>query len=147
MKKFLLPVAAAILLSLTAESQAGWGCGGGGFYVGPAWGGYCGPGWGGGWGGPYWGGPVINVAFWRPPAVAVPVYTTRQVVYERVKVVRPSSTLAQAQYELSKLGYYRGAVDGEFGPRTTEALISFQSDYNLPVTGRLDKQTRLTLGI
>lgn len=147
MRKLLLPIiAVAGFLAFAGTSQAGWGCGGGGFSYGWGWGGrgYCGPGWGG-WGGPWWGGPAINIAIVRQPTV-VPVYTTRRVVYERV-AVRPSSTLAQAQYELAKLGYYRGAVDGEFGPRTGQALVNFQNDYGLPITGRLDKRTRLTLGI
>jgi peptidoglycan hydrolase-like protein with peptidoglycan-binding domain len=57
------------------------------------------------------------------------------------------SVVASAQEQLSGLGYYGGAIDGAFGPQTSSAVSRYQQDYGLPVTGRLDGNTRASLGI
>jgi peptidoglycan hydrolase-like protein with peptidoglycan-binding domain len=59
--------------------------------------------------------------------------------------VDPNITAAQAR--LAKLGYYRGAVDGLFGPDTRAALTRFQVDHHLRVTGGLTTDTLQSLGI
>ena len=38
-------------------------------------------------------------------------------------------------------------VDGAMGPRTREALMAFQSRNDLPVSGHLDSDTRMKLGM
>jgi peptidoglycan hydrolase-like protein with peptidoglycan-binding domain len=58
-----------------------------------------------------------------------------------------NGTLVRAQAQLTSLGYYRGGVDGQFGPLTSRALAQYQSDYGLPVTGRLDRATLKSLGV
>ena len=147
MKTKVLLLVAVLLLVIADVSQAGGRCGrwGGGGY----WGG--GRGWGGGgyWGGgPYWGGgwggwgPAFGVSFVAPTPVYRTVYVT-QPFY--VTYARP--TLARAQARLARLGYYPGPVDGAFGPMTSQAIRSFQIDYGLPVTGRLDYRTRESLGV
>jgi len=51
-----------------------------------------------------------------------------------------SGSLAQdVQAELRRQGYYRGRIDGVIGPRTREAIRSFQEDRGLPITGRIDR--------
>jgi peptidoglycan hydrolase-like protein with peptidoglycan-binding domain len=52
-----------------------------------------------------------------------------------------------AQSRLQKLGYYRGAVDGAYGPLTAEAIRGFQADNGLPITGDLDSRTQRRLGL
>jgi peptidoglycan hydrolase-like protein with peptidoglycan-binding domain len=47
----------------------------------------------------------------------------------------------QAQEQLILLGYDPGTVDGVYGPRTRQALETFQRAQNLPVTGLLDEPT------
>ena len=49
--------------------------------------------------------------------------------------------IAEAQYQLMSRGYYRGRVDGKYGPQTVFAIRAFQSSAGLPPTGRLDMQT------
>lgn len=50
------------------------------------------------------------------------------------------------QGRLEKLSYLGSEdIDGQYGPRTTEATRTFQRDYNLPTTGKADPQTQLTL--
>ena len=51
------------------------------------------------------------------------------------------STLRKAQSILARGGYYRAAVDGNPGPATEEALLSYQRRRNLVMTGRLDLDT------
>ena len=161
MKTKLALAFSVVLLALASTSQAGWGrCGGwGGGWAGPrvgwsaGWGGgYCGPRWGwGGWG-PGWGVAVAApVAVYRPVYYAAPVYTTAQpVVYTtRRTVVLSASAQSQlviAQTQLAKLGYYRGQVDGSFGPLTCKAIAQYQADNGLRVTGRLDRATLKALG-
>jgi Putative peptidoglycan binding domain len=41
---------------------------------------------------------------------------------------------------LARRGYYSGQIDGVIGPQTRSAIREFQSDNNLPVTGRIDSQ-------
>ncbi len=50
-------------------------------------------------------------------------------------------TLRRAQSLLAQRGYYRDAIDGEAGPATEEALLSFQRSNRLTLTGRLDLAT------
>jgi hypothetical protein len=159
--KFLL-VLALLLLAMADVSQAGGRCGrwGGGWggYWGGGWGG---PYWGGGWGGPYWGGgwggwgwgPSFGVSFVAPVPVYRTVYVARPAPsYARY---RPASSYAtysapalyRAQARLARLGYYSGPIDGDFGPLTSRAIRSYQADYGLPITGRLDNRTRASLGV
>ncbi len=136
MKARTLLFAVALLLLPVSASQAGW---------------HCGPGWGGGprfsggfgWGGGYCGGPALGVVIPAPVIVyrPQPVY-----YYARPAYVAGEASLARTQAQLARLGYYRGEVDGAFGPLTSEALRRYQADYGLPVTGRLDRATLETLG-
>ncbi len=50
-------------------------------------------------------------------------------------------SMKQAQQRLNELGFDVGTPDGAAGPRTQNALRSFQQDQGLPVTGRLDQAT------
>ena len=50
-------------------------------------------------------------------------------------------TLRRAQSLLAQRGYYRDAIDGEAGPATEEALLTFQRSKRLTLSGRLDLAT------
>jgi peptidoglycan hydrolase-like protein with peptidoglycan-binding domain len=56
--------------------------------------------------------------------------------------VASNGMAAKMQGILKDLGYYSGAVDGQLGPRSYEAIQKFQNDYGLDVTGALDPPTR-----
>jgi peptidoglycan hydrolase-like protein with peptidoglycan-binding domain len=45
------------------------------------------------------------------------------------------------QRMLIVLGYEPGPADGMMGKKTSDAVARFQSDRDLPVTGRLDSET------
>jgi peptidoglycan hydrolase-like protein with peptidoglycan-binding domain len=46
--------------------------------------------------------------------------------------------ISHVQLLLNELGYPTGPPDGRIGPKTREAIKSFQRDFNLPATGRPD---------
>ena len=59
----------------------------------------------------------------------------------------PDEVVASVQGELQRLGYYRHAVDGKFGPLTRKALKRYQQDHRLPVTQSIDPTTVEALGL
>lgn len=50
-------------------------------------------------------------------------------------------TVRIIQKKLQALGHYRAGIDGKFGPASRAAVQAFQTDYHLPVTGRVDGET------
>jgi peptidoglycan hydrolase-like protein with peptidoglycan-binding domain len=50
-----------------------------------------------------------------------------------------------AQRALQAGGYYRGDIDGQFGPETLAAVRYYQQSNRLPMTGRLDHRTLAAL--
>jgi Putative peptidoglycan binding domain len=55
--------------------------------------------------------------------------------------------VAAAQDRLARAGYYRGKIDGVFGPATRRAVLRYQSDHGLGATGYLTMETRQSLGL
>ena len=53
--------------------------------------------------------------------------------------------IRQAQQSLKEAGFDPGPIDGQFGPKTQEALRAFQRSHGLPQTGQLDETTRESL--
>jgi hypothetical protein len=58
-----------------------------------------------------------------------------------------NATVSAVQSELSRLGYYNGAIDGSLGDETEAALARYQEDRDLSVTGTVDAATLQSLGI
>jgi peptidoglycan hydrolase-like protein with peptidoglycan-binding domain len=48
---------------------------------------------------------------------------------------------------LARAGYYHGQIDGVLGPETRHALVRYQSDKGLRVTGSLTTETQQSLGL
>jgi Putative peptidoglycan binding domain len=57
------------------------------------------------------------------------------------------ATVADVQDQLTRAGYYHGQIDGVLGPETRHALVRYQSDKGLRVTGSLTMETQQSLGI
>ena len=57
------------------------------------------------------------------------------------------STIAAAQQQLARQGYYRGEIDGTFGPETRRAIMRYQTNHGLRVTGYLTDDTLRALGL
>ena len=58
-----------------------------------------------------------------------------------------NATVSAVQSELSKLGYYNGAIDGVVGDETEAALARYQQDQDISVTGTVNAATLQSLGI
>jgi len=70
-----------------------------------------------------------------PAPPGVPVSSPRQAL------------IRQVQERLQATGFTPGAMDGAFGPQTSNALRLFQNAKGLPPTGELDEKTLDTLGV
>lgn len=57
------------------------------------------------------------------------------------------SAVAATQEALARKGYYRGQIDGVFGPATHSALMSYQRRNGLRVTGSLTGETLQSLNL
>ncbi len=105
---------------------------------------------------------AIAAPYVAPPVYAAPapvVYTAPgyyqpapetagvQEVQTAAPTAPPNDMLSKAQAKLAGLGYFKGSVDGYYGPQTARAVEQFQTDNNLPVNGRLDLKTLSCLGI
>jgi|SRR5215470_16893918 len=58
-----------------------------------------------------------------------------------------SSTIRAVQQALNARGYNAGAVDGQFGAATQDAVRRFQQFAGLPATGELTPSTLSALGV
>ncbi|OZM57427.1 hypothetical protein CIB95_08185 [Lottiidibacillus patelloidae] len=52
-----------------------------------------------------------------------------------------SLELSTVQQKLQLLGYYSGMIDGIYGAATKTAIIKFQEEHNLPITGIVTSET------
>ncbi|MDQ6624363.1 MAG: peptidoglycan-binding protein, partial [Verrucomicrobiota bacterium] len=68
-------------------------------------------------------------------------------VYEFSDAQAQMRVLAGAQSSLARRGYYRGMIDGIYGPEMAFALRAFQSRFGLEPNGRLDTRTLGALGL
>ncbi len=60
-------------------------------------------------------------------------------------VAQVAAYAAALQTDLQTAGYYKGAIDGIYGPQTVAAVEQLQTDSGLPVTGLVDQATALAL--
>jgi lipid-binding SYLF domain-containing protein len=58
-----------------------------------------------------------------------------------------SSDIRKAQQVLADQGMYTGTVDGKMNAETQKALREYQQKNNLPVTGTLNHETMMSLGV
>ena len=56
-----------------------------------------------------------------------------------------STYVTTLQQDLAAAGYYKGEVDGVYGPQTVAAIEDLQKASGLPVTGAVDKATAAAL--
>jgi hypothetical protein len=59
----------------------------------------------------------------------------------------PDQVIVNVQRALKQLGYYAGGTTGSLGPSTRQALVNFQTDKGLEVTGAIDAATVEALGL
>lgn len=71
----------------------------------------------------------------------------RLVAYSGGSIYTAADRIQAAQTALSRLGYYRGTINGTLTDPTRRALFEYQVDSGLPGTGNLDGRTAQALGI
>jgi hypothetical protein len=59
----------------------------------------------------------------------------------------PLTTEMRVQQILKENGFYVGEIDGSIGPASMKALASYQKAKGLKITGKLDDQTLIEMGI
>jgi hypothetical protein len=74
-------------------------------------------------------------------------YYYGSVTPEPVEYGVPDDLASAVQEELTRRGYDPGGVDGVIGPQTRSAIVAFQEDRDLPVTGRIDRSLLRALGL
>jgi Putative peptidoglycan binding domain len=57
------------------------------------------------------------------------------------------SMVGAVQSDLARQGYYRGVIDGVYGPQTRVAITRYQSNHGLQMTGSLTTATLRSLGL
>lgn len=75
-----------------------------------------------------------------PPDVA-PIEANGEPSDRPARAPVPAMRVKAAQVKLRELGYWPGAEDGDEGSLMRDALLSFQADNHLQVTGTLDDDT------
>lgn len=99
------------------------------------------------------GNPVAPATTTTPAVSPQPVPTPRPKPTQPAKpAVEAAESLSNpavlaAQKKLSTLGYYDGVLDGIYNQLLRTALWAFQTDEDLPQTGRLDDRTRKELNV
>lgn len=80
--------------------------------------------------------------------IAVPKGATEATLYIDDEVYelelvddQPTDTIEWIQTRLSNLGFYYGAIDGDWGPQSRAAMKSFQEIHELEPTGIIDKES------
>lgn len=69
----------------------------------------------------------------------------REVYEVFVSHLDPASEICGAQQRLMNLGYDCAGEYGSYGPVTEAALVAFQRDHGLPITGVPDRETLLQI--
>lgn len=59
----------------------------------------------------------------------------------RIGGLRPANSVAGCQARLRNLGFSIDRIDGEFGPQSEAAVLAFQRQFGLEMTGELDDAT------
>lgn len=62
-------------------------------------------------------------------------------------VPAPDDNVAAVQKDLTRLGYYRGPIDGLYGRATRDGVAHYQAAKHIAVTGTLTRQTLQSLGV
>jgi len=83
----------------------------------------------------YYYGPAQSSYFHRQPGVTY--YRTREDFYGNPGH-RGGSVDYAVQKALARRGYYRGPIDGDIGPGSSNAIARYQEDRGLRVTGSIN---------
>jgi N-acetylmuramoyl-L-alanine amidase len=86
---------------------------------------------------------IITFAF----NIVYPLYMRPAVETSTLYWGSTGDDVREVQRRLKNWGYYDGAVDGVYGPKTFQAVKDFQAKHGIPTTGTVGPQTRSALGL
>jgi len=96
----------------------------------------------------YYYGPPNSEYYYEGPEVRY--YATREAApreyYSRQSYVG-NSTGASVQSALARSGFYRGPIDGQIGPQSSQAIANYQQSRGLRVTGSITNSLLRSLGL
>jgi N-acetylmuramoyl-L-alanine amidase len=78
---------------------------------------------------------------------ASPIAAPAGVIYRLTTPMMKGEQLLKIQQALQAAGFSPGAIDGEFGPHTSSAVVAFQLENNLAPDGEVGPVTAQALGV
>jgi hypothetical protein len=91
----------------------------------------------------------LDAGYWYPAWGYDPLYSYYDYdgpIYTYGNLL-PDEVIANVQVALKEAGYYFGPITGSLSVETRAALVNFQRDYGLIVTGAIDQPTIEALGL
>ena len=85
------------------------------------------------------------MAFFMALLLALSVAATAMAAYATIPYGEQSDNVRRMQMKLKDKGYYRGTVDGKFGPATRKAVVKFQTAVGLTPDGKPGDKTLTAL--
>ena len=101
----------------------------------------------------YYTGDALNVARAAPDELLDAVTTalsrspSTPIRYPEAEIGAEGLVVRHIQETLNGLSYPVGRIDGSFGPTTRAAVLAFQADNGLAMTGRADEATMVALEV
>ena len=71
----------------------------------------------------------------------------RVVIYRLTEPHMTGPTVREIQRALKEKGFPAGPIDGDFGPSTHAAVVSFQASRGLVIDGEVGQKTARALGV
>ena len=77
----------------------------------------------------------------------VPATPARRRTTQRAQAAPTPERYKEIQQALADRGFYKGEINGQWGPESVDALKKFQQDQNLQVDGKLGSLSLIALGL
>jgi len=95
----------------------------------------------------YFGPPGVAYYYQRPGVAFYRSWDTVPYSYRHYNDGPRNGTAVTVQQALARLGYYRGSIDGDIGPGTRRAIMRFEAQNGMPVTGLVSNRLLRALNV
>jgi putative peptidoglycan binding protein len=92
-------------------------------------------------------GILVPFIEYSPPGAVVETDSPARVVYRLTEPHMSGATVKEIQRALREKGFDPGGIDGDFGPNTHAAVVSFQASRRFVVDGEVGPTTARALGV